>query len=244
MCTGVRLNVYKQSAAGLCLSSFEMFNPHVCAFQQLPWVANVGGVGVWTQSGEPGGLLGGFGVTNTHNPALQQRGSLLLASFVSPESLYASTVVSRVFSHHVRLYWPSALFDQCVENTIESELEGLEDTPASPLQWYAARKGECYIGVHCTQKSTSDNTPPTKIALWETGRRRVGKDSGAVEAKQTIDRILCEKQRHSWLIVVATTAEHSTLQHFIRDRLGKISIREVVGECPGLFQRFCRFSLA
>lgn len=42
----VELNVYKRSRHGLCLSSFERFNPHISSgFQQLPWMANVNGLG-------------------------------------------------------------------------------------------------------------------------------------------------------------------------------------------------------
>lgn len=45
----VELNVYKRSQHGLCLSSFERFNPHVSGFQQLPWMANVMGLGMPTR---------------------------------------------------------------------------------------------------------------------------------------------------------------------------------------------------
>ena len=40
---GVILCVYKQPG-GLCLTSFENFNPAICSFQQIPWMANVSGV--------------------------------------------------------------------------------------------------------------------------------------------------------------------------------------------------------
>lgn len=46
---GVTLNVYKHGDA--CLTSFERYQGGVCGYQQLPWIANCGGVGVWTQSG-------------------------------------------------------------------------------------------------------------------------------------------------------------------------------------------------
>lgn len=50
--TNMHLNVYKEPAEGLVLTSFEMYNVHNAGFQQLPWIANVCGIPVWTQSGE------------------------------------------------------------------------------------------------------------------------------------------------------------------------------------------------
>jgi hypothetical protein len=77
---GVTLNVFKRRG-GLLLTSFEHFNLGACSFQQMPWMANIDGVGVWTQSGAGGESLVGFGMANTHNPAVSQQDGLLVAAY-------------------------------------------------------------------------------------------------------------------------------------------------------------------
>ena len=48
--TGMSLNVYKKRT--LLLTSLEYHEQEgMSGYQQLPWIANVGGIGVWTQSG-------------------------------------------------------------------------------------------------------------------------------------------------------------------------------------------------
>ena len=48
--TGMSLNVYKKRT--LLLTSLEYLEQEgVCGYQQLPWIVNCGGIGVWTQSG-------------------------------------------------------------------------------------------------------------------------------------------------------------------------------------------------
>lgn len=76
---GIRLNVYKHDE--LLLTSFEKFNGGTCGYQQLPWIANIDGIGVWTQSGRGGENVGGFDVTNTHTPHVSQKGHLLVAVY-------------------------------------------------------------------------------------------------------------------------------------------------------------------
>lgn len=83
MYTDIELNVFKHPQQELLLSSFERFNPHCASFQQLPWIANVSGVGVWTQAGTGSDGFLNFGMTNTHNPVITQKGSLLIASYVT-----------------------------------------------------------------------------------------------------------------------------------------------------------------
>lgn len=79
--TGISLNVYKKPKQNLALTSFAGFNPHVAAFQQQPWIANVSGMGVWSQAGSGSEGIMKFGMTNTHNPAITQKGSVLIASY-------------------------------------------------------------------------------------------------------------------------------------------------------------------
>lgn len=121
----INLNIYKKSSYGLCLTSFEHFNPHFAGFQQLPWIANLCGIGacdhllfsfsliycirlgVWTQTG-CNSKIAGFAITNTHNPCCQQRGSLLLVSYVAPHDLVASmSVIGNLLDYRATLFWPS-----------------------------------------------------------------------------------------------------------------------------------------
>ena len=81
MYTDLKLNVFKHPQQQLVLSSFENYNPHCASFQQLPWIANISGIGVWTQSGKGSEALFSFGMTNTHNPVITQKGSVLIASY-------------------------------------------------------------------------------------------------------------------------------------------------------------------
>lgn len=99
--SGVNLSLYK--APEVCLTSFKGFNPHIASFQQVmypykdsihafvnmiysaqnPWMANISGAGVWSQTGSEGGKFAGFGMTNTHLPFAQQHNSLLLLSYIA-----------------------------------------------------------------------------------------------------------------------------------------------------------------
>ena len=76
---GIKLNVYKHDE--LLLTSFEKFNGGTCGFDQLPWIANIDGIGVWTQSGKGSENVGGFDVTNTHTPHVSQKGHILVAAY-------------------------------------------------------------------------------------------------------------------------------------------------------------------
>lgn len=77
--TDLVMNIYKQPG-GLVLTSFELFNCGICSFQQLPWIANVNGIPVWSQSGGGAESISGFGITNTHNPYIKQRENVSVIS--------------------------------------------------------------------------------------------------------------------------------------------------------------------
>ena len=49
--TDIVLNVYKTYNMKAVLSSFENFNVNLRRFQQNPWLANIAGAPLWTQSG-------------------------------------------------------------------------------------------------------------------------------------------------------------------------------------------------
>jgi hypothetical protein len=49
--TNIVLNVYKSDNQKIVMSSFENFNVNLRSFQQNPWMANIAGAPLWTQSG-------------------------------------------------------------------------------------------------------------------------------------------------------------------------------------------------
>lgn len=79
--TGINLSLYK-APGGLMLSCFEGYNVGFCGYQQLPWIANIDGLGVWSQSGKSSKKLGYFDVTNIYSPSVSQSKRLLVASYV------------------------------------------------------------------------------------------------------------------------------------------------------------------
>jgi hypothetical protein len=150
--TGIRLNVFKRNGEGLCLSSFERFNTQGCSFQQISWMANVSGVGVWSQSGQGLEGIGGFGMSSTFNPSVTQRGSLLIASYCAPHLLTSTLFVKALFSYEVRLFWPEALFDEVLyfqsqvikyfseEDVAEKKFVDHKTTTSK--SWYSSAFGE------------------------------------------------------------------------------------------------------
>lgn len=47
----MKRNLFKSPTRDCVLSSFEKFNVGIQSFQQFVWCANVGGIGVWSESG-------------------------------------------------------------------------------------------------------------------------------------------------------------------------------------------------
>lgn len=75
--TNIRLNLYKSPSRRVVLTSFERFYPGFQGYQQMPWMANVDGVGVWSQSGIS--LVGED--INMSNPLVSQRENILVAVY-------------------------------------------------------------------------------------------------------------------------------------------------------------------
>lgn len=124
--TDICFNLYKQPSAGLMLSSFERFSPHLAAFQQLSWMANVAGIPVWSQSGLGSESIANFSINNTHNPCCQQRDNVLLVSYVAPAMLTSTTIVGNLFSTIVRFFWPAPFFDEDILVASGRTLHGSE----------------------------------------------------------------------------------------------------------------------
>src|SRR4051812_16085723 len=51
-------------------------------------------------------------MTNTHNPACSQRGSLMVVTYLAPAMLTETSITSSLFSFKVRLFWPRN-FNEC-----------------------------------------------------------------------------------------------------------------------------------
>jgi hypothetical protein len=231
---GVTLHVYKRPASELLLTSFQDFNAHRASFQQLPWIANVSGVGVWSQSGGGEAFLS-FGIFNTHNPLIRQKGSVLIASHAAPSSLTSRMIMGSLFSYSVRVFWPHNLMDEsctfaggggvcgvdanaCVEQTTVA----MDLAVKTPGVWTAGRRGDAYVGVYCSQKTKMDHRS-SKDATYV-----VRASPTEEEVKHDVPRRVCEQYRNSWVVVVGTVGEYTTLQDFV-NRLCLIVIAEQNG---------------
>lgn len=113
------------------LTSFENYNYGKLGAQQFPWVANIGGVPVFTQSGKivaVGNLNEAIG--NSHLPNITQSGPLMLIVYQPYDTLKALASKAGL-DLNVYLYWPSKEFDE----------EVIKDN------WHFGRKDNNYIGV-------------------------------------------------------------------------------------------------
>jgi len=78
-------------------------------------IINLLGIPIWSQAGlgkhnKPSGIAG-FSMTNTHNPWVSQKGSILVACYKAPKKLVSSTtILKRLFSYETQLFWPELLF--------------------------------------------------------------------------------------------------------------------------------------
>ncbi len=194
----ITLNIYKRHG-GLCLSSFEKFNEGNCAFQQLPWCANIGGAGVWTQTGEGSGSALNNAFTNTYNPCIRQRGPLCIIGHKAPPSMAYGPVTGFLFSYTAKLYWPAHLFDESYvltrrPNPAEAWFQFNEATQNSAVAcWRIARRGSCFIGVYCTGRTFTLTNPDDVLA-------------GKVKEHITIN---CNDRKHAWVVLVGTANEYA-----------------------------------
>ena len=83
---------------------FERFNAGRAGFQQLPWLANINGVGCWTQSGNKNSVAE-FSMLHTHQPNVIQRGGALIAIYAAPDDL-TSMLCTMLFDRSIRLILP------------------------------------------------------------------------------------------------------------------------------------------
>lgn len=213
---GVVLNVYKRSSHGLLMSSFDRFIGGISGFQQFPWVVNLCGVGLWSQSGKGSEGIGGWGITNTHNPHVTQRGAVLIAAYVKP-SILKTAIVGNLFSGHSQLFWPEAFLDMSVKVTNAAVVGGDGGSSSEdPMKkdwldgaWWVGQRGSCFIGVTCTHETELVCTPVKDAELEAT----VGETYKG--GKAHAQRRVCKASCHAWIVLVGTTEEYSDLSVFV-----------------------------
>jgi len=132
----------------VALSSVQNYFKGKLGYQQFPWMATVGTLGVWTQAGV-GQLEGAFSglTTNTHLPYIQQKENVALIMY-NPDLTYRPILQSiGIDDFDVKLCWPEADFDETLRIR----------------EWYLGSKDDAYIAVrsHCGQVVCTD-----KMQTW------------------------------------------------------------------------------
>lgn len=75
--TKIRLNIYKSPTRKVVMTSFLEYNVGLQSYQQMPWMVNFDGVGIWSQSGE----LFGLECSNVSGPSIKQQDNVLLVVY-------------------------------------------------------------------------------------------------------------------------------------------------------------------
>jgi hypothetical protein len=75
--TSISLNIFKSPSRSVVMTSFDRYNVGRHAYQQNTWMANLNGVGIWSQSG----VFLDLERLNISNPAVTQRDNILLAVY-------------------------------------------------------------------------------------------------------------------------------------------------------------------
>lgn len=129
--TDIVLNVFKSQNHKVVLSSFEEFNVNLRSFQQNPWMANIAGAPLWSQSGNnlkhifpcfctihlavtffPIGSLGKkiIPCINDFCPCVTQKGNVALVVYATPS--HRDGVISRMFTNNMTFVtWPRHYFE-------------------------------------------------------------------------------------------------------------------------------------
>lgn len=120
------IDIWKHNNVGL--TSLDNFYPGYKGYQQWPWVATLGDIAIWTQSGTiPSGWgSNGSASQNAHLPKVQQVGNVAMISYFPNYEIRQGTGSKRV-----TLHWPTDRFDE----------------HGSTNGWLVARKGTTYIAV-------------------------------------------------------------------------------------------------
>jgi hypothetical protein len=162
--TGFKLNVYKQPEHGLVSTSFHCYNPHGCGYQQIPWMANISGAPLWSQSGLGSESMLGFGIFNTHNPAVQQDAEIMLITYLTPKAIQGF-VMGKLFHGGVRFFWPIPLFEKhwvkrYGKQFHEEKQESSEDNEKLPQQNCSSFSWFPFGSSSTTQNPATVSVPP------------------------------------------------------------------------------------
>jgi hypothetical protein len=106
-CGFQELSVWKAQEATVCLSCLPNFHVNDLQTDQMTWMANVMGMGIWTESGDPSEF--GFHITNEKGPDVS----------ISDTTTTNATLTAKYESATSYLYWPDFFFAQNVVTTSE-----------------------------------------------------------------------------------------------------------------------------
>lgn len=134
------IDIYKHN--NIVLTSLDNFYPGYKGYQQWPWVATIGDIAIWTQTGEiPSGWAStGSTSQNTHLPKVQQNGNVAMITYFPNYEIRQGTDSKRV-----TLHWPTDRFDE----------------HGSTNGWLVARKGTTYIAVRRPGTAVNADGYPT-----------------------------------------------------------------------------------
>lgn len=120
------VDIYKHN--NIVLTSLDNYYPGYKGYQQWPWVATLGDIAIWTQSGTIPSDWGKSTSTsqNAHLPKVQQNGNVAMITYYPNYLIRQGTGSKRV-----TLHWPEERFDE----------------HGSTNGWLVARKGTTYIAV-------------------------------------------------------------------------------------------------
>jgi hypothetical protein len=139
--TNIKYHIYNNGTYSLM--SLENYNRGKMGAQQAPWIANVGGSSVFTQSGKISSV-GSLKETNanSHMPCINQEKNVLLMMY-QPYDLLKTYASSANLDLNVYLYTPSQSFDEIVQSG----------------KWVFVRKGDSYLAIYSTtlKKDSSGN---------------------------------------------------------------------------------------
>ena len=232
--TDIVLNVFKSDNKKIVLSSFENFNVNLRSFQQNPWMANIAGVPLWTQSGSLGKKI--IPCINDFCPSVTQKGNLLLAVYATPQ--HRDGIISRLFSNNMTyITWPRHYFEAEIRMTVRGDcgpapgnLPGQRVTPISSASshmiddntrvllekpivkgydkntWWCGLRDSCYVGVYCSHETS-------EVFTEEKGFPQMQMFAG--DPKNNMPRRVCSRANHAWVVAVGDTLTYPTFSDFL-----------------------------
>ncbi len=130
--TNIKYHIYNNGTYSLM--SLENYNRGKMGAQQAPWIANVGGSSVFTQSGKVSSV-GDLKETNanSHMPCINQEKNVILMMY-QPYDLLKTYASSANLDLNVYLYAPSQSFDEFVQSG----------------KWIFVSKSGAYLAIYST----------------------------------------------------------------------------------------------